>query len=281
MKPSRTKRSPQVQKQMDYQSSCDNETKKTTTENKNQETFYLETKTISSGVIPNSMEKNSTTTKLCGILFHFASAEKSFACNPTGGKTKVPFFHMKKTPWLSGNPAPEHCQNLTFSLGSPAPKLPRNLKLRWDPIAFSARQKTMHFHQNFETKAPGMTGLQFWFEGPQISAEQRRFNVGGREVDTKKVLVLPWNQELRSRQKTFCAILVLGSIPWRYYSTFQETSSCHRSTWIKVTSWSGFHYLECDPICIYKFVPLTPKPWTMKVPFESVLRVSHKLYNTI
>ena len=70
MKPSRTKRSPQVQKQMDYQSSCatkeSKETKKTTTE-----TFYLETKTISSGVIPNSMEKNSTTTKLCGISFSF------------------------------------------------------------------------------------------------------------------------------------------------------------------------------------------------------------------
>ena len=130
MKPSRTKRSPQVQKQMDYQSSCatkeSNETKKTTTENKNQEIFYLETKTISSGVIPNSMEKNSTKTKLCGILFHFASAEKSFACNPTGGKTKVHFsMKTRDFPGFARNTA-----RTSHFHWNPAPELPRNLKLR-------------------------------------------------------------------------------------------------------------------------------------------------------
>ena len=144
MKPSRTKRSPQVQKQMDYQSSCDNETKKTTTENKNQETFYLETKTISSGVIPNSMEKNSTTTKLCGILFHFASAEKSFACNPTGGKTKVPFFHMKKP-----------CDFPGFARNTA-----RTSHFHWVPPPRSC-PGTFFSLRSHETKAPGMTGLQF------------------------------------------------------------------------------------------------------------------------
>ena len=122
MKPSRTKRSPQVQKQMDYQSSCDNETKKTTTENKNQETFYLETKTISSGVIPNSMEKNSTTTKLCGILFHFASAEKSFCLQPYRRKNKSTIFSYEKTPVTFREPRPGTLPEPHIFTGFPRPE---------------------------------------------------------------------------------------------------------------------------------------------------------------
>lgn len=173
---------------------------------KTRKPFTLRQKQQAQVLSPTAWRKIQPQQSCVEFLFHF---EKIFACNPNREeKTKVPFFHMKKTPWLSGV-RPEHCQNLTFSLGSPAPELPRNLKLRWDPISIFSKKKPCIFIKTLKRRLQEWRVCNFDLRVRRVCRTEaiECWRKRGRYQEGTSTSLEPRTRNQDS-PKTFCAVLV-------------------------------------------------------------------------